>query len=768
MSMLPASDTLSATTNTLAGNPLAGNPLAGNPMTGAPSDQSMQDANAAMVGMNPLSLNSPKADPHDDAWLAEEAALLAQVDASAIEKTANAEEFNPANFVLAASRPTVVNLKKNFRILAHRPLPQFDTPSAKAFEALHVRDRERAYYALISDTRLPPRLNMLFGLGNQGVQGLVCPRDWGVVEWLGGRLCYAIVMEQPGSRRLMRDLSDTFAPISDKMVSRTLLAPAFAMLSALAARGYTHRALRLSNMFLSEGHDSTVVFGECYSKPAAYDQPAVFEPVESALCHPLGRGEGGIGDDIYALGVCLAILLNGYNPLNGLSAEQIIDRKLTMGSLNAMMGNARISPMMMEPLKGMLADSHKSRWSLRDLDNWLNGRQSLSHTSVSRPKAARAFQFLGEPYLSLPHLASALGRNWAPAVEEVVKKPMALWLRRSMNDEEKAESFEKLMMQPKFDDATGNDVILSRACNIFYPDGPIFYKGMTFLPDGLKNLLLLSHEDITITTAIHDVIEKRILSYWMARQGHLPLQYTNTLESINGWRKFLNTHGLGFGIERCLYEANPGMLCLSPLVFRYAATDLSSLMKVLDEIAANQPDLTQWQWDTHLAGFILANLQNNGLGFAKMINLEDPAQKRLGWLGLLALVQQKKRLGGLPNLAAALYPWLAPILDLYHSRSRQSRIREELEKAAKSGSLVSMMAILQNYVEILNDKNGFYRARYEYTMLKVKQDEMAMNNQKKMEYNLPIGQNIVAFVAGATAATFLVGVVYKEFAWRFF
>lgn len=711
--------------------------------------------------------NQPNPD-HDDAWLAEEAALIAQAEQQEIEAVNDPEKFQTLDFVTAASRPAVIPLKKNFRVLAHRPLPLFDTPSAQAFETLHARDRERKYYALISNTRLPPRVNMIASLMNSGVSGMSCPQDWGVIEWLDGRLYYAIVYEQPGTKRLMNDLGDTFAPFSDKMISRSLLAPAYQMLSELASRGYTHRAIRPTNMFLNEGAESTVTFGECCSKLAAFDQPAVFEPIESALCHPIARGEGGISDDIYALGVCVGILLCGYNPFHGMGVQQIIDRKMAMGSFQAFMGHARVSPMMMEPLKGMLADSHKNRWSLRDLDNWLNGRSSSTHTTISRPRAARAFQFLGQPYYSLPHLAIAMERNWAQAIDQIKKKPLSVWIRRSANDEEKAEAFEKLLAQTPMEDSLSQDVVLSRACNIFYPEGPIFFRGMTFLPDGFKNLLLLCLQDSGVYPIVHDVIERRLLGHWLNRQTNLPLQYINTLESVSAWKKFLNTQGVGFGLERCLYEANPGMLCLSPLVFQHTVTDLPSLLQTLDKIAATQPDITKMGLDTHLVGFILAGLRNSGTSFAKMINLEDVAQQRLGWLGLLSLVQHKGRIGGLPHLASAIYPGLTPILELYQSRSRQNRIKEELEKSVKVGSLVGMMAVLQNYAEILNDKNGFYRARYEYTMLKIKNEEINLTNQKKMEYNLPIGQQIVAFMAGATAATFMVAFIYKYLAWKFF
>lgn len=718
------------------------------------------DANSS----NALSNNTK----YDDAWLAEEAALLADSEQHSFEIINDTENHRPLNFVTPSSRPAVIPLKKNFRILAHRPLPIFDTPSSQAFEVLHARDRERKYYALIGNTRIPPRINMIAGLINSGVSGMSCPQDWGVIEWLNGQLYYAIVFEQPGTKRLMSDLGDTFAPFSDKMISRSLLAPAYQMLSELASRGYTHRAIRTTNMFLNEGVESTVTFGECCSKLAAFDQPAVFEPIESALCHPIARGEGGISDDIYALGVCVGILLCGHNPFYGMSVQQIIDRKMAMGSFQAFMGHARVSPMMMEPLKGMLADSHKNRWSLRDLDNWLNGRQSISHTAVSRPKAARAFQFLGKSYYSLPHLAIAMSSNWAQAIDQIKKKPLSIWMQRSANDEEKAEAFEKLLAQSPMEDPLSQDIVLSRTCNIFYPDGPIFFRGMTFLPDGFKNLLLLCLQDSGAYPIVHDVIERRLLGHWLNRQTNLPLQYINTLESVSAWKKFLNTQGLGFGLERCLYEANPGMLCLSPLVFQHAVTDLPSLLQALDKIATTQNDFSKIELDTHLVGFILAGLRNSGLIFAEMINSEDIAQQRLGWLGILSLVQQKRRIGALPHLAAAIYPWIIPILELYHSRSRQNRIKEELEKSVKIGSLVGMMAAFQNYVEILNDKNGFYRARYEYKILEIKNEEINLTNQKKLEHNLPVGQQIVAFMAGAAAAMFLAVVIYKYFAWRIF
>ena len=70
---------------------------------------------------------------------------------------------------------------------------------------------------------------------------------------------------------------------------------------------------------------------------------------------------------MYAVGVTTLALLIGHSPCFGMSDDEIIERKLAMGSYAALVAEERVSLTMMEPLGGLLKDDPLERWGLEDL-----------------------------------------------------------------------------------------------------------------------------------------------------------------------------------------------------------------------------------------------------------------------------------------------------------------------------------------------------------------------------------------------------------------
>src|SRR5689334_8179996 len=99
-------------------------------------------------------------------------------------------------------------------------------------------------------------------------------------------------------------------PWSEAELLGQVLAPAVKALQFLEARGVTHRAIRLNNLFRATP-GASVVLGQGWAAPPASEQPAIYEPPYSAMCLACGRGDGSIADDVYALGVVLVALALG-------------------------------------------------------------------------------------------------------------------------------------------------------------------------------------------------------------------------------------------------------------------------------------------------------------------------------------------------------------------------------------------------------------------------------------------------------------------------
>jgi len=133
-----------------------------------------------------------------------------------------------------------------------------------------------------------------------------------------------------------------------------------------------HGNIRPSNMFAigPAGGVDRVILGECLSTPSSYAQPAMFETIERAMADPIGRGPPVIDDDLYALGVSLAVILRHRDPMEGFTDEQIINHKIDQGSYIALTGKDRFSGDILELLRGLLNDDRVQRWNLEDRGGW--------------------------------------------------------------------------------------------------------------------------------------------------------------------------------------------------------------------------------------------------------------------------------------------------------------------------------------------------------------------------------------------------------------
>ena len=83
------------------------------------------------------------------------------------------------------------------------------------------------------------------------------------------------------------------------------------------------------------------VIGECISTPPGFDQPPMYEPLESAMALPEGRGPGTFADDMFSFGVTLLHILIGRRPGGQLRGRELLRARIANGSFAALTGDAR-------------------------------------------------------------------------------------------------------------------------------------------------------------------------------------------------------------------------------------------------------------------------------------------------------------------------------------------------------------------------------------------------------------------------------------------
>ncbi len=633
---------------------------------------------------------------------------MAEAEAAAGEKQAGREA--PAQ----AGPPGV--LRDRYVIRSNQPLPDLSAPNADAFAAEDKRDSNRRLYALICKPELPPRVNVMRALKGVSTLCLQSMIEWGPMAWApAGRQCMTVVYERPAGNRVMTSLRGEARRIDEYDITRKVIEPLVNGIKELTNRGITHRAIRPTNLFFMDSGGDRLAFGDCVTSPPAFDQPLVCESVESAMCLPVSRGSGTYADDLYALGVTILFLLLGRNPVAHYDDEALLRAKIQMGSYATLVGDERLALPMIEVLRGLLCDDPDQRWDIASLDLWLQGRRLSPLQPRIEKRAARAFPFQGKEYLNCRELSAAMAKNWDLAIPPVLEGKLELWLRRAIEDKERAAvvaDVVRMALGSGTDKRVATDLMLCKVLMLLDANAPIRYKGFSAMPDGYGAALAALMATRGDYRLLVESIVRDVPKLWFEARSDQPDASEANFREL---RAYLTQTGMGFGIERCLYEMNDALPCQSPLLGEEYVVELRELLPALNAAAGRRSEGSkQWPCDRHIAAFMGArarsdidrNLQaladpDGGTGLMALINLFAVFQYRLG----------PEQLPGLTGWLGAL---AQPAIAAYHSREKRKELEKELPRLVRKGSIVELYSLLDDANARAKDGSEFTWAQTQY------------------------------------------------------
>lgn len=610
-----------------------------------------------------------------------------------------------------------VSVHDRFLVFPGRPLPEFDSPNALAYTAEDKRG-SRPCFALVLPPDLPVRLNAITALKGQQFSSVLSLLDYGFAYWPPlQREVVIVVYERPFGGRFIASPDDTFQPMVDADFQRIVLKPLLQGLEELKGRGVVHRAIRPTNLFFMDAERTRLVFGECVSTPPAFDQPILYETIESGMAQPEGRGSGGTPDDMYAFGATLLHVLIGRRPGAPLKGHELLRAKISLGSYTALTGDARFSLAMIEVLRGLLIDDPLIRWDIESMKLWLAGRRLSPLLAKPEKRAQRPFRFCGADVVSRRELALALSDNWEQAAGPIMDGQVEVWLRRSLDEKAVAEAVANQVRAAAFPTASADgpstDVVVARVCMLLDPHGPIRYRTMRAFPDSLGLALAVATTRQKDVRAVAECILREVPEAWFEAQGTFDPIFFQQISLIKTLRQHLRLSQPGYGVERCLYETNENLPCLSPLVQKEFVIDVEDLLPALDA-AAKRVDAKSWPADRHIIAFIAARFRFDVDKQINALNSPQADTSALGLLSLLAVLQW--RLG--PETLFGLSGWLGglvgPIIQSYHNREVRRRLEREVPKLVRKGSLPELYNLLDDVEERQKDLDGFAWAKAEY------------------------------------------------------
>ncbi|MEE9265745.1 MAG: hypothetical protein V3V86_03355 [Gammaproteobacteria bacterium] len=602
-----------------------------------------------------------------------------------------------------------------YQIHPEKPLPQLDSPMAHAVAATDLRSSGREMFALACRLDLLPRIDFIPQISRMERQPVIIPVDAGAVDWpeSGGRR-FVIVFELNFGERVCPSPDATLEPMHEDTVVRTVIRPLMPLLKELSNRYIPHRAIRADNLFYADGSRQAVILGECVSAPPSISQPVAYEPIESAMAKPSARGLGLPADDLYSFGALLAFLLTGGEMIVGKSDEEIVRSKVLQGSYSTLLGDARVSLSMMEPLRGLLCDDPKDRWTAADVELWLGGRKQSPMQPMLPPRASRSLTIGGHDYWTKLSLCNAMGENWQEAGQLINSGELARWLQRALSDTEASKALMETMESASIM-ADSEERLTAKTLIVLEPSLPLRYKDLCAKIDGLTDAFAIDYHDQQFRQSFIDMVTVKLPQIYLQSQPGTRSDQVALMKHFDMINFFLDRPAMGAGIERALYETNQAWPCQSPLVQNYYVYEIQDLLPALERVA-EQGGIANEVVDRHIAAFCAARVRSLPERILRSLDKHDDiATFRLGVLHLLAEVQRagdtKRKF---PALCKHIASSVQPIIDSYHNCAYRERLAQEIESVSGKGNFLEILFLLDSLDARNQDAQGFERAKREY------------------------------------------------------
>ncbi|NBX74298.1 MAG: hypothetical protein EBZ69_04345 [Alphaproteobacteria bacterium] len=638
-------------------------------------------------------------------------------------------------------------------LLAH-PQPEFDSVGAKAYAARFKGNGRIDLLAYFCNSGLPPRSDIVPTLKNVNHTSFARVVESGMLKNpADDKNNFVFIIERPHHKRYVKDDQFVRQPLAEDFIVKNFLTPITAALIELEMAGVGHGQIRLSNMFWKDNMPVPAEMGECIAVPSGVGQPVVYETVERGLCSPAARGYPTILDDTYALGICVAFLLLGQNPLRGIDDKTLTRMKIEKGSFNLLLANQRMSSGMLELLRALLIDDPHMRWKPTTIDQWLGGQRQTALPAEIGRRANRQLNIAGQDYIQPRPLAQALADNVAKTVELVESGELDRWIRRSLMDDQRANFLTECLTayQENAGGQRRDDMMTTYVCMALDPLAPFVMKGMRVMPGGVGFAMAEALRANISVQPIAELLTGKAIPVWAELQGDDKPHLVPLIQSMEKMKNMIEKSIHGYGPERVIYELCPGMPCQSPLMGGHYVNSVKDFLGVLESMA-KQSGKPREPMDRHIAAWLCARDRKPERLFLPFTQ-NDVLGQLMTMLSVYGDIQAKHGPEKVPGLCSWLLPLMEPTIQRFHNRVMREELRKALREVAEKGNLALMSKMVGDSRLIEKDTREFDAARKYFSALRketqVLEAQIKNPDAVAIKYGRPTATYVGSIIAAA-------------------
>ena len=644
----------------------------------------------------------------------------------------------------------------DIEILPDKERTEYASPATKAYEA-KARNLGGEHFALICGCATVPRVTTIGSY--KGLKSLHILRliEAGVIDWMPENCQkFALIYEKPAGKKMMESADAIPYKVSEDHLIPMIIAPAVKALSDFRNIDFIHGAINAENIYMS-GMQGTerIILGDCLSSAPSLQQHPLYEMASRAVAQASGRGPGTIKDDLYALGVCVAMAARGKNFMLGKSPQQIIYEKIEHGSYGAIIGRERIPGGVSEFLRGVLNDDDDQRWSIDDAMRWLEGRHINPKPSRVILKAARPLIFREQKYLDLRSLAEGFSKNVSDAGVEIEKGQFELWLKRNFEDKALRARFDDICEKEK---TAPRDRWIFSVCMALDPFGPLRYKGRSIFPGGLGMALaeaIAQNEDIQI---YGEMVLQQFFNDWIGQIFDELPDAAGIMSILEKSRAVLSQKMPGYGIERVLYMLDQEVACMSPILRDYFVLSPGNLLLALESISQSgtRPDTIL---DRHMIAFISVRerqMIDSHLGY---VNSSNKGNQMLGIIRTLAAIQRRFFIGSVPGVGNWLISMTEPIVKLLKDHELRQKLARAIGRLQDNGNLTALLELVDDPILIQDDAKRFGMACREYKSLVLEKRAIESYFRKRKYFGKATGRQVAMLFSSVLSVIVIAGYV---------